>query len=161
MLVRSILFLLLGLLALPASGQVYEPPTCAGDGDFPTDSVSLAVAVAPAPIALGDSVRVTYSLRNDGRSAVAGCLSDDPEARFSFSGAGSDLSEERFSDPTHPTCDPFVLPPGSALTWAHSSLFDGYPLGRGTFVGVIVPDAACPWRGEVRSAPLLVEVVGG
>jgi len=149
------------LLALSVSAQSLQPPVCSGDGDFPAGAASLAVTVAPSPVVLGDSIRVTYTLRNEKTTSLTVCLSNLSGVRFSFQAAGAEESVEEIVVPDHPACDWLVLPPGFALVWTRTSVFDGFEVGPGTLTGVVELDAMCSWRGDVRSEPVAVHVVSG
>lgn len=154
-----LLALLFGASAVAAAqgGPGNHLPSCDSRTPVPPDAAELTVAVDPSPVASGDTLTVTYTLRNTGRGLLSGCLSREEHGRLAVTVGDEEF--DIFVMVTHPLpCSPFAVPPETSLTWTKIWPFTDEPRIAGTreAVGLVDLNEDCYGDEELRSAPIAI-----
>lgn len=116
------------------------------------------MTVHPNPVASGDTLNVTYILRNTGRRLLPGCLSREEYGRLAVTIEDDEIDYVVMV--THPLpCSPFAIPPGASLAWTKIWPFTDEPGIAGTreAVGLVDLNEDCYGDDDLTSAPIPIE----
>ena len=123
----------------------------------PEHSLSLAVHVSQAKVAIGDTVQVRYELTN--LSKVALTASTDGWDEYRLIGAdGRWIGRVNASTTCPPLNDVLRVPPGATISWSRPLRVPDVAVGQAQLIGVF-RSVCSGWSGEVRSDPVVLDIL--